>query len=70
MPWGPLGAGFLTGAFTSRADLQPGDLRLHHHTKMSEENFDKVLCTGRHADGNLSYLLRGSTARGPGDVGP
>ena len=45
VPWGPLGAGFLTGAFTSRADFQPGDLRVHHHTKMSEENFDKVIFT-------------------------
>jgi len=43
VPWAPMGAGFLTGAFTSRADFKEGDLRVHHHSKMSEENFDKVL---------------------------
>jgi hypothetical protein len=36
-----MGAGFLTGAFTSRADFKEGDIRGHHHSKMSEENFDK-----------------------------
>ena len=41
--WAPMGAGFLTGAFTSRADFKEGDIRAQHHTKMSEENFDKVL---------------------------
>ena len=46
VPWAPMGAGFLTGAITSRADFKEGDLRANHHTKMSEENFDKV-CSSR-----------------------
>ena len=43
VPWGPMGAGFLTGTFTSRADFKAGDIRGNHHSKMSEENFDKVV---------------------------
>ena len=42
MPWAPMGAGFLTGAFTSRADFKEGDIRGQRHDKMSEANFDKV----------------------------
>ena len=41
--WAPMGAGFLTGAFTSRADFKEGDIRAQHHPKMSDANFDKVI---------------------------
>ena len=46
VPWGPMGAGFLTGSFTSRADFKEGDIRGHRHSKMSEANFDKVTPSG------------------------
>src|SRR5213595_2751186 len=38
--YSPLGRGFLTGRFRSRADLEPGDFRLEN-PRFSEENFDR-----------------------------
>lgn len=40
VPYSPLGRGFLTGAVTSRDQLQSGDYRLND-PRMSEENFDR-----------------------------
>ncbi|CAF9923888.1 MAG: hypothetical protein GOMPHAMPRED_003477 [Gomphillus americanus] len=40
--YSPLGRGFLTGAYKSRADFEEGDFRLHN-PRFSEENFPKNL---------------------------
>jgi aryl-alcohol dehydrogenase-like predicted oxidoreductase len=40
--YSPLGRGFLTGAYKSRADFEPGDFRLKN-PRFSEENFPKNL---------------------------
>jgi aryl-alcohol dehydrogenase-like predicted oxidoreductase len=42
VPYSPLGRGFLTGQFRSRADLPEGDWR-HNDPRYSEENFPKNL---------------------------
>ena len=58
VPWGPLGAGFLTGRFTSRADFEPTDLRMQTYTKMSEQNFAKVLMAPENCQrcGRLNFM--------------
>jgi aryl-alcohol dehydrogenase-like predicted oxidoreductase len=38
VPYAPLGKGFLTGAYKSRADFDPQDMR-SRHPRFSEENF-------------------------------
>jgi len=52
----------MTGAFTSRADFKEGDIRAQHHTKMSEENFDKVLPAKMLQCGTKHRLLAGASA--------
>ncbi len=42
VPYSPLGRGFLSGAFSKREDLIPGDRR-HDHPRFQEGNFEKNL---------------------------
>jgi len=42
VPYSPLGRGFLTGAFSARDDLIPGDRR-HQHPRFQEGNFERNL---------------------------
>lgn len=71
VPYSPLGRGFLTGQFASRADIPAGDYRLGD-PRYSEENFDKNLAAvevvksiaGRHGVSPAQIALAWLLAQG------